>query len=353
MIDIGCVRLRNQSVSNNRLKDAAAVVQRLGAVQAQDYLGALWAVGLRMRAAEEADIEEALANGAIVRTWPMRGTLHFVPAEDTRWMLDLMARRVISASAGRYRQLELDDRVFARCERILVEALTGGKHIVRPAFYKLLEGAGISSAESRGLHILGNLAMRGVICFAARAGKQQAFALLDEWVPNPRVLTTEEALAELTRRYFSSHGPATVQDFAWWSGLTLREIRVGLTSVERDLVQQKIEGRTYWSAPHRRAAADSDTAYLLPPFDEFTVAYKDRSAVIDPEYARLAGSGGMLNPTIVVGGRVLGAWRRTLDKDAVKITLQPFQPLTRKQKDAIAAAAERYGTFLGRVPRVR
>lgn len=195
------------------------MVAFFGAVHAQDYRGALWGVGQRVAGATEADVERALAERSIVRTWPMRGTLHFVAPDDVRWMLRLLAPRAIARAAGRHRQLGLDAATFAQSRDRLTAVLAGGNQLTRDAIYAELDRSGISTAGQRGIHILAQLAMEGVICFGARRSKQQTFALLDEWVPSSRMLEGDEALAELAARYFASHGPATLADFAWWSGL--------------------------------------------------------------------------------------------------------------------------------------
>ena len=322
----------------------------LGAVQAQDYLGALWAVGLRMRTAVEADIEHALANKTIIRTWPMRGTLHFVAAADIRWMLELLTPRIVAGSARRlYRQAGLDEAVFARSKELFVRALRGGKQLSRGAMYEVLEAGHISTADQRGLHILGRLAQDGLICFGAREGKQQTFALLDEWAPAAKTLERDEALAELARRYFTSRGPATLQDFVWWSGLTTADARAGLEMVRPQFIQETIDGQTYWLSSCMPAAKDvSMPAYLLPAFDEYTVAYKDRGAVLNPLYAKQANSGnGIIYPTIVVDGQVVGTWKRKINKDGLAITPSPFTKLKRAETGALAEAASRYGEFLG------
>lgn len=182
-----------------------------------------------MRNAVEADIEQALADRTIIRTWPMRGTLHFVAATDVRWMLELLTPRIVANNAQRLlRQFGLDEAVFARSKDLFVRALQGGKRLARNAMYEVLEAGGVSTAGQRGLHILGRLAQAGVICFGAREGKQQTFALLDEWAPTARRMARDEALAEIARRYFTSHGPATLQDFAWWSGLTVANAQAAL-----------------------------------------------------------------------------------------------------------------------------
>jgi hypothetical protein len=193
------------------------------------------------------------------------------------------------------------------------------------------------------------LAQDGFICFGAREGKQQTFVLLDEWAPKARRMARDESLAEIAKRYFTGHGPATLQDFAWWSGLTTADATAGLEMAKRLLAQETINGQTYWLASSTPAIKDSSpTVYLLPAYDEYTVAYKDRSAVLDTIYPKQANSGnGIFYPTIVVDGRVVGTWKRTLKKDSLAISLNPFAKLKRAETQAIAEAAGRYGKFLG------
>jgi len=347
--DIARLRLHNQSIAKSTFEQPADVVAWLGAVQAQDYLGSLWAVGLRMRKAVEADIERALANRTIIRTWPMRGTLHFVAAADVRWMLELLTPRIVAGNARRlHRQYGLDEATFARSKDLFARALEGGKQLTRNAMYEVLESGAISTADQRGLHILSRLAQDGLICFGAREGKQQTFALLDEWAPMVKRMERDEALVELARRYFTSHGPATLQDFAWWSGLTTADAKAGLEMAKRFLAQEVSDGQTYWLASSMPAAKDSSpTAYLLPAFDEYTVAYKDRSAVLDPKYTKQVNSGnGIFYPTIVMDGQVVGTWKRTIKKDTLVITPSPFTKLKRAETHSLAEAASRYGEFL-------
>jgi winged helix DNA-binding protein len=344
--DIAFQRLHSQHLSRPTFNQPDEVVRWLGAVQAQDYLGALWAVGLRMRQATEKTVEQAIAERRIVRTWPMRGTLHFVAPEDAGWMLKLLTPRVIARSAGRYRQLELDDAVFSRSRDIIVHALQGGKQLTRKAIGELLEAAGIPTTGGRALHILSRHAQDGVICFGAREGKQPTFALLEEWAPSRKALERDQALAELAERYFTSHGPATVQDFMWWSGLTAANARAGLELAKARLIREVIDGQTYWrssSAPPGQHGAP--VAHLLPAFDEYTVAYKDRGAVTDPAHA--LESQHTLSPTIVVDGQLVGNWQRTLKKGSVVITPSYFAERDEAASHAVAAAAGRYGGFLG------
>ncbi|HKP88114.1 MAG TPA: winged helix DNA-binding domain-containing protein [Blastocatellia bacterium] len=346
--DIANRRLYNQHIATAKFDKPSDVVGWMGAVQAQDYTGALWAVGLRARNATEEGIKKAIADKTIVRTWPMRRTLHFVAAADVRWMLELLTPRILAGSALRSQQLGLDERIFARSKEVFVRALEGGKQLRRDAMYGLLESARISTAGGRGLHIMCRLAMEGAICFGAREGKQPTFARLDEWVPAAKTMGRDEALAELAGRYFTSHGPATVQDFVWWSGLRTSDARAGLEMAKTHLVEEVIGGQTYWLHPSAPVAKDtSPTAYLLPAYDEYTVAYKDRRAVLDPVYSKQMNTGnGVFSPLIVVDGQVVGTWKRTLKKDALVITPSPFEKLNKAETRAVAAAANRYGEFL-------
>jgi hypothetical protein len=346
--EIAWWRLRNQHIATAALQDPAEVVAWLGAVQAQDYPGGLWAVGLRTRNATQQDVERALADRTILRTWPMRGTLHFVAASDAQWMLDLLAARVIAGAGPRERQLELDESVFARTRKLVVKSLEGGRQLTRTALYAMLDAARIATAGGRGLHIVFRHSLEGLICFGAREGNQQTFALLADWAPRAKRLGREESLAELARRYFSSHGPATWSDFAWWSGLRTADAREAIHLAAAHLVRETVDGREVWlgtSMPRATPQALS-AAYLLPPFDEYTVAYKDRTAALDPKHAKYAQFGGMLSPTIVVNGQVSGTWKRASRTGGVTITPAFFgKPVAEHGRIALAAS-QRYGRFL-------
>ncbi len=331
------------------MKRPADVVRRLGAVQAQDYLGALWAVGLRMEpGAVEADVEAALADGSIVRTWPMRGTLHFVTAEDIRWMLALMTPRIVARNAARLkRDYGIDRDLVTRSTDLMINALQGGKRLTRDEAYAMLEANGVPAAKQRGLHLLWWISQEGHICFGPRQKKQQTFVLLDEWVPKSRVPDRDEALGELALRYFTGHGPATLHDFVWWSGLTVAEAKSAVEIAGTGLVREERSGTIF------RSGVDSDfphssSVHLLPAFDEYTVGYTDRSAILEAEHARLAVTrNGILNPVVVVEGRCVGVWKRTLGKGAVVVAPVAFTEFGGDVVGGIEGAARRYGEFLG------
>jgi len=341
--------MRQQRIGHKPFASPAATVRWFGAVQAQDYLGSLWAIGLRTRAASEASIERAVAERSIVRTWPLRGTLHFVAAEDARWMLNLCAPRTLARSARRLKQEHgVEGRLIARSAKVVTDALSGGNALSRPDLYRRLESAGIATGGSRGLHLLWWHAHEGLICLGPRAGKQQTFVLLDEWLPTSQPISRDDSLAELARRYFCSHGPATLRDFAWWSGLAAADAEVARESVARELDAITIDKQTYWQAAGTTAARTKPGCHLLPAYDEYTVAYQDRSAVLSSEVAARADSGhGIFYPALVIDGQVAGTWSRQLLKESVAITCRPFVRLDRRQSQALVAAAQRYAQFLG------
>ncbi len=346
-LDIAAQRLISQRLSQPDLGTPAEVVRWFGAVQAQDYHGSLYAIGLRLPMATEHTIEQAVADRKIVRTWPMRGTIHYVPAEDVRWMLTLLARRRIPRNRNIYRRAGLDEADFEKARKVLVRVLSGGKVLMRSEVYEALEAAKIKTGpEQRGLHIIGYWAQMGLICLGARRGKQTTIALLDDWIPDGKSLKGEEALAELAGRYFVSHGPATLADFAWWSGLNAADARAALQAIRSRLVPLTVDGRTYWAGPRGDPPRKTlPEVHLLPAYDEFSVAYKDRRELVDPAYQKDVGYG--LGPSIISDGRLVGRWKRTLEKDAVHIQVELLSPLGRKQRAALDLAADHYGAFVG------
>jgi winged helix DNA-binding protein len=347
--DVAARRLVNQQIAGPRLSSVLELVRWMGAVQAQDYRGGLWATGLRLDGVDAARVEAAIGARQIIRTWPMRGTLHFVPAEDARWMLELLASRVDAGAAGRYRNLGLDKADFARGERLIVRALEGGRSLTRPEAYALLERGGISPAGMRGLHVLFHLSHRGLICQGPRRERQPTFVLLDEWIRRSRSPTREEGLATLATRYFSSHGPATLPDFVWWSGLRVMDARLAIDAAAARLSRETWDGRTWWSGPRKRARPiRRGEAVLLPPWDEYIVAYKDRQAATGHLSRRAEESLRTVSRSLIlVDGRVRGAWKLAARAAAVRFAAEYWTGVTRAEKEAVREAARRYGRFFG------
>ncbi len=347
--EIAHQRLHNQHLSSPDFEKPAEVVKWMGAVQAQDYYGAKWALGQRMRNATDDDIEKAFAGGEILRTHVMRPTWHFVTPADIRWLLKLTAPRVNAASSYYYRKLDLDHAVFTRCNKALAKALRSGNYLTRETLRTVIKRAGIANHDPlRFNHMLLRAELDGLICSGPRRGKQFTYALLDERAPQTKALSREEALAELTRRYFTSHGPATFADFSWWSGLTATDVKQGIELASRHLVEEVIEGKIYWrpsSTPGATQAAR--VACLLPSFDEYLIAYKDRSAAIHPKYRQPSLKDNVVfSSPILLNGQIVGRWNRKIEKNSVKVTVSPFSPLSKTETRAIAQAVHRYGEFL-------
>lgn len=295
----------------------------MGAVQAQDYHAAKWALGLRMRSATHAAVEAAFNEGKIIRTHLLRPTWHFVAPEDLRWLLALTAPNVNRKCAGTYRRFEIDDTVFKRSVKVFIKALQGGKTLTRAELRAALNKAGVAADDTvRMGHILLRAELNGLICSGPRAGKQFTYALLEERVPPGKALTRDEALAELTRRYFTSHGPATLQDFIWWSGLSTTDARHGMELYKPQMT--RIKNRIVHQC------------HLLPAFDEYFVAYK----------ARPAGPGltnwNLLGPTIIINGQVAGTWKQIND-------LNLLRSLNKSEQRALTKAKQRYVNFLNDV----
>ena len=349
--DIAHRRLHNQGLSKLRFADPGDVVAQLGAVQAQDYAGAKWALGQRIQNATDAAIDQLFNEGRILRTHIMRPTWHFVTPADIRWMLELTAPRVHAANAFMYRKLELEDPIFKRSNSALAKALRGRKHLTRSELKSVLQQAGIDADGLRLGYLLMRAELDGVICGGARRGKQFTYALLEERVPQVKAISREEALAELTRRYFRSRGPATLQDFVWWSGLTRVDAKKGIEMVKSQFVNEVLDGQTYWfanfgsPAPYREKSL---RAYLLPNYDEYFIGFRDRSAI--GEVIRRSNlpenSPAFIAHIIILAGQIVGGWRRTLKRDAVVVEINLITNLTKTEKRAIAEAANRYGVFL-------
>jgi hypothetical protein len=342
-------RLYNQQLEQTSFKLPGEILAWMGAVQGQDYAGAKWSLGLRLSVSSDAGVEQAIDDRAIVRSWALRGTLHFVAAEDLHWLISLVAGGLIRGNARRYRELELDERTLARSNDLLAKALQGGAQRSRPELFSILEQNGISTQGQRGVFMLQRASLEGLICQGVTQRNQPTFFSLDELLPKAKTMERDEALAELARRYFTSRGPATLQDFVWWSGLSSADARAGLDAIQSQFINETRDGQTYWLSSSIPTVQDSPlTVYLLPGFDEYLLAYKDRSASLDePRYKRLTPTNGMLPATMVINGRVVGTWKRIFKKDTAVITPNPFDALNDDEGYAFAAAAKRYGEFMG------
>ena len=332
------------------------VVSWMGALQGQDYTSSRWAIGVRLPGSTEEKIEEAMREFRIVRSWLMRGTLHLTTAADIRWMLELLGPRLIRAGMPRNRQLELDEETFTRSNDLLLRTLEGGKQLTRDELAGIYKNAGIVIDGQRFIHLLQRAALEQLICFGPRRQKQFTFTLLNEAVPATQVtMGREEALAELTKRYFQSRGPASLQDFVWWSGLSITEARQGLEAAKPLLQQDNIGGQLYYLPRELPSGlgVQKRSVWLLPAFDEYVIAYRDRSALLDKHLSKhVISVNGIFYPVIVVNGKVEGLWKRTIQKDKIILEVKPFGTLRPTIKKEIAASAEEFGKFTGKAIRI-
>ena len=343
--DIALLRLAAQRLVGPGLATPADAVRWLLAAQAQDLPGALTSVALRTRAAGRADVEAALDRGEVVRSWPMRGTLHVVAADDLGWLSGLAAARAARGQRARRAQLGLDDTALDRARELAAEALAGGKRLTRAELYAAWSAAGIATDGQRGVHLIYHLAQAGVVCLGPLDGGEQRLVLVDEWVPGARRPAREEALAELALRYFRGHGPATVADLARWTKLPLTDTREGLSAVRDRLERLVVDDTEYFMDPETPAllAAHRERAggvLLLPGFDEFLLGYADRGAALPAAHAEriVPGGNGVFRPTIVLDGQVVGTWRHTGRGAKRTVDATPFTPFPEGVTDEVTKA---------------
>jgi hypothetical protein len=344
------LRLHSLQLAGNLPCSPSEALTHLGALQAQDYEGAKWSMAIRTKQNCPLSIEQAIADRSIVRTWPMRGTLHFVASDDVRWILKLLAPRIIPGMAGRNKQLELDQSIFHKSQDLLLRNMEGTKQLLRSEVYYILEKNGIATSNQRGIHIINYLALNQILCHGSHQEKQPTYALLDDWIPQSKELSTDEALSEIALRYFTGHGPATLQDFIWWTGLKTTDARLALNSISQHLTSEDVEGSTYWFAPDLRDTTTLKSTFLLPGFDEFMLGYTNRTLMVDKMHLPkiIPGNNGMFMPTVVIDGRVEALWKREIKKHTVSIELYPFGKLSINKLKHIDIAAKQYASYLGK-----
>lgn len=345
-------RLSNQGLARPRFGRAVEVVEWLGAVQAQEYQPSKWALALRMRKALDADVERAIADGEVLRTHVLRPTWHYVAAPDLVWMQRLTGPRVQRAMLVYRRHMELDAPTLLRATRVFERSLRDRRHLTRAELAERLRRAGLALSGMRLAHAALYAELEAVICSGPRAGKQSTYALVAERAPASRDLSGDEALAELTRRFFRSHGPATIRDFVWWSGLRTAEVRRGLDIVGARC--REVEGHVYWTVGAGAARPAKARAHLLPIYDEYLVAYRDRALV--PH-----GPGKVSRPrgyvtfqhALLIDGAVAGTWRTSAAARDTTVTVTPLRRLTAADRRDIDAAGAFYERFLGKPVSIR
>jgi hypothetical protein len=346
--EISNLRLISQMIARPELKTASEVVSRMGAIQAQDFAMSKWAIGSRLPDSAEKEIEDDLDNGEIIRTHLLRPTWHLVSADDIYWMLDLTAPQIKILMRSWNKGLELDGKIFAKCNLLLENALSGGKFLTREELMTILNKNKIATTENRSAIIMMNAELEGLVGSGPSKNKKQTYALLSEKVSEKKKYNRDESLAKLARRYFTSHCPATLKDFIWWSGLSVSDARNALEMVKSDFISEIIGTQTYWfSSSFIQIKNNNSSAYLLSAFDEFIISYKDRSASISSDNQMKAFTrNGIFRPVIVIDGQVTGIWKRSIKNDMVIIETDFFKPHDKKLKKLIEKAADKYGKFL-------
>lgn len=344
--DILRMRLAAQRLTGEKPVTPVALLAELGAMQAQDYGMSKWAIGLRLEMSTHDQVELAIDKGELIRTHVLRPTWHLIRAADVRWMLAITAPQIKAATAFRERWLELDEKTFRRCEKVMEKALVRDKFLSRTALMSLLNKAGILTDDNRSSHILLRMELDGIICSGPRQGKQITYALLEERIPPADKPSREESLAELTRRYFNGHGPATLYDFTWWSGLSVKDGKKGIELLGSKLHQREVGGKQYWFLPGQDVSPKLPPALLLPAFDEWMIGYTDRAGLFATEHERkIITTNGIFRPVLLCNGQAAGSWRQMDKKGGITITKEWFHPVSQAAQKAMTAAERKYIAF--------
>jgi hypothetical protein len=344
--DVAHHRLINQQLIECEFNRPHELVRWMGCIQAQDYAGAKWAIGCRIKGIRDEEIENDFNKGKILRTHVLRPTWHFISPEDIHWMLKLTAPRVKAFCKSLHKKLDIDDKALRKSKAIITKALAGGRHLDRDEIKNLLKTGKLNTDDIRLGFYLMDAELNGLICSGERKGKQFTYALLEERVRKYKTLDHDEAIAELAKRYFRSHGPATLHDFAWWSGLTLTDGKKGIELNHKNLSHLVLNGQAYWFSEDATGNKAKTSVYLLPPFDEFTVAYKDRMDIVNPKFYLKTGNG--MKPVVVQSGQITGIWKRTELKDKVEIEITSLEANNKTAAQKIKRTSNDYAKFLNK-----
>ncbi len=346
--DIIIHRLRNQQLVSPQFSKPRDIVSWFGAMQAQEYAMAKWAIGLRLPASHDSEIEREFNNGKILRVHCVRPTWHFVTPKDIRMVLAVTAPRILALSAYMNRKLSLNSSIFKRSNDLLVKMLEGGKSLTREKIRTEFSRIKIPTSEQRMSHLMMQAELDEIVCSGPRQGKHQTYALLDERAPSSGKIDRAEALIELTRRYFLSRGPATVYDFSYWSGITAAEATTAVRSLPKQFEKMSIDGKEYFFLPNGTTPKNAiRTTFLMPDYDELGMGYKDRSAIQSDAkiIVNIRGENPIFNRMLVVNGRIAGTWKRTVSKNDVGVKTFPFKTLTTEEKKKVNFAVEQFKQF--------
>jgi hypothetical protein len=348
--NIPALRYLNQQLTNPKFKTAGEVAGWMGALQAQDYSMSKWALGIRLRNSTEASINKEIDSGKIIRTHLLRPTWHLVSSNDIYWILELTAPRIKAALKNRDKQLELSDSIYLKCNRIFEKSLRDYNHQTRTELIAELKRSKINVGENRASHIFMRAELDGLICSGKQKQGKPTYAILEEWVPGHTKTLREEGLRDLAWRYFSSHGPASVSDFTWWSGLSQRDAKLALDLNTGYLVPQVIQDQTYWMAEnYSDSKGDLKEICFLPAYDEFLISYRDRTACLSlTDNKNAISNNGIFYPVVLQNGQVIGVWKRIIKNNKVIISKNLFKTVTPVQDKVLLESLAMYSGFTGR-----
>jgi hypothetical protein len=355
LTEISNIRIKSQGIGSSEPGSAIDILSRMGAIQAQDFSMAKWALGVRMALSTIAEIEASFNRGDIIRTHLMRPTWHLVSASDVHWLLELTAPRIKSSLRSRERELELSDSLFRRSNRIIEKLISGGLFFTREDFTRELKKAKINTGDNRLSHLLLRAELEGILCSGPIKDKKLTYASLNSRVAHRKRLTREEAMAELASRYFQSRYPATLHDFTWWSGLSMKDAKTGMESARDSFITENIGSKEYMF-PDSFQTIDSvnNTVHLLPAYDEFLISYRDRSASLQGiDDHKTISSNGIFYPVVVVNGQVAGVWKQVINNDKVSIETALFNGQDVKIMGIIEEKASILGLFHNKKVEIR
>lgn len=341
------IRLYNQLLTTHSLKEPQEIVSWMGAMQSQSLDLAKWAIGTRLENKTVADIDETLNTGKVIRTHILRPTWHFVSAEDIHWMYDLSNPRLKPIYQSYARMIQVEEEFIYRTIPFLEGMLQGGNHFTKQEITEALACRNIVCDINALNQVINYAEMEGIVVNGRLKGKQQTFTLLEEFAPCKQKLHKEEALERLARKFFTSHAPATINDFAWWSGLSLTECKQALDMIKNDFICETANGRSFWmKSDIKTPPADENSALLLPPFDEFVVSYKDRSELIEENhYGKVMTKNGLFSPTVMLNGEIIGSWKKSIRKGSPKVELSFFEKTSKKVQQLFEPAIKQVEDF--------
>jgi len=348
--EISILRLINQQIVGSNFKNPKDIVTWMGAMQAQDFNMAKWAVGIRLNNSTDKLIQSAIDKGEILRTHLLRPTWHFVSSEDIYWILQLTSQQIKNSMKSRDKILGLTDTIYKKSNTTIEKTLYGGKHLSRESLITELVKAGMAVDDNRASHLLMRAELDGIICSGKSKANKQTYALLSERVLKTKTLKRDEALAELAQRYFTSHCPATLQDFVWWSGLSVSDSKQALEMIKSKFVSETIDNQTYWfKHSFSFPKFEKDLIYFLPAFDEFIISYKNRSASLPYQnHIKTVSNNGIFRPIIVKNGQVIGIWKRIIKNDKVMLQTEYFNLPGSKVQNKVLQSFTSFAQFVNK-----